>query len=145
MRLSPIVGTAASLMVVSAVAQNAPANLERPSPQASQEAPRADLRVPESQWHTWYQKLVAHLDKYRRNPHDRLHRDGEVVIGFALDRAGHIMSAKIEKSSGDPVTDDAALALMQRADPLPPPPSFGTNEQLHFVVPIRFRLERTSD
>jgi hypothetical protein len=36
MRLLPIIASAASLTAVSAVAQNAPANLEKPTPQASQ-------------------------------------------------------------------------------------------------------------
>jgi hypothetical protein len=78
MRLLPIIATAASLAAVSAAAQNAPDSLERPAPT------------------TWSQKLVAHLNKYKRNTD----RDAEVVVRFALDRAGHVIFAKVEKTSG---------------------------------------------
>ena len=113
MRLLPIIATAASLTAASALAQNAPA---------------------------WEQKLVAHLNKYKRNTD----RDAVVVIKFAIDRAGRLVSAKVEKTSGDADIDNDALAMMRRADPLPVPPSFGTNEQLYFVVPIRFSVARRS-
>jgi periplasmic protein TonB len=144
MCLLPIIATAASLAATSALAQNAPANLERSTPQAAQEAPHSDRRVPASQLPTWLQKLVAHLNKYKRNADGRPDRNAEVVIRLVLDRAGHIVSAKVEKTSGDAAIDDAALAMMRSADPLPLPASFGTNEQLTFVVSVRLSVTRRS-
>jgi periplasmic protein TonB len=144
MRLLPIIATAASLTAASALAQNAPANLERPTPQATQEAPHSDRRVSASQLPTWLRKLVAHLNKYKHNGDGRPDRNAEVVIRLVLDRAGHIVSAKVEKTSGDAAIDDAALAMMRSADPLPLPRSFGTNEQLTLVVPVRLSVTRRS-
>lgn len=70
---------------------------------------------------TWQKELVAHLD---RQPANRaLDLDsGEILVGFVLDRMGHVLSANIVKGSGDSVFDDAALAMD--------------------AIPIRFRSPR---
>ena len=54
-----------------------------------------------------------------------------VPITFVINRTGHIVSAKVEKSSGDAVLDKAALTVVRRADPMPPPPSVLTDQQLN--------------
>ncbi len=57
-----------------------------------------------------------------------------------MDRDGHVLSAKIEKSSGFNLLDKEALTLMQRAQPLPRPPPEIQGEHLELVVPIQFFL-----
>jgi TonB family protein len=69
----------------------------------------------------------------------RAGREGLVRIRFVLNRAGHIVSAKVEKSSGDAVLDKAALAMVRQADPVPLPPPSITEQQLIVNVPIDFR------
>jgi TonB family protein len=129
-----IIAAAASFMAASALAQNAPPKLERPTPQAFQEPPRSVLAY--LQLRAWHQEVAVHLVKYKR----RLDGDrvGTVVLRFVLDRTGHVVSAKVEKTSGDTVIDDAALAMLQRADPLPRPPQLLTDDELTFAVPLRF-------
>src|SRR4029078_3016269 len=56
---------------------------------------------------TWQKELAVHLNKYKRYPKDRLEQSAEVIIGFVLDRAGHLISKRIVKGSGDPSFDAA--------------------------------------
>jgi periplasmic protein TonB len=118
-----------------------------PSPQTAQENPRSvapELGTGDSLRRvrtTWQMELAAHLDKYKRYPGDRSQQSAEIVIRFVLDRAGHIVSASVAKSAGDPAFDDAALAMMRRADPVPPPPSLIADEGLSFTMPVIFRVK----
>ena len=91
---------------------------------------------------TWQRELAAHLDKSKRYPADRTHRDAQIVITFVLDRTGHVLSASIARSSGDASFDAAALAMMRRADPVPPPPALVADEGLSFTLPVNFRAQR---
>jgi TonB family protein len=118
-----------------------------PSPQTAQEAPRSVapvLGTGESMQRlrtTWQKELAAHLDKYKRYPGDRSHQSAQIIIKFELDRTGHVVSTDIVKSSGDQAFDDAALAMMRRADPVPPPPPLVADEGLSFSMPIIFRVK----
>jgi len=118
-----------------------------PSPQIAQEATRSvapALGTGQSMQRlraTWQKELAAHLDKYKRYPADRSHQGAEIVIKFVLDRTGHVESANVVKSSGDSAFDDAALAMMRRADPVPPPPPLMADEGLSFTMPVIFRLK----
>jgi protein TonB len=135
-----IIAAAASFTVASALAGNAPANPEKPDPGAAQAASRSVGALSESQSRIWQQELVAHLNKYKRYPHGLPDRGAEVVIRFGLDRKGHVVASKVEKSSGDAVIDEAALATVRRADPLPLPPQSFAGKELTFLIPIRFAL-----
>jgi TonB family protein len=88
---------------------------------------------------TWQKELLAHLSKYKRYPSDRSQEQAEVVVSFELDRSGHILSARLSKASGDASFDEAALAMVRRADPVPPPPPLVADEGLVFTIPIVFR------
>jgi TonB family protein len=45
------------------------------------------------------------------------------------------------KGSGDPVFDKAALAMVHRSDPVPPPPPLVADEGLSFTLPVVFRVK----
>jgi periplasmic protein TonB len=62
-------------------------------------------------------------------------------VRFALDRTGHVLSASIVRGSGDASFDEAALAMMRRADPVPPPPPRVADEGLTFTMPVIFRVK----
>jgi periplasmic protein TonB len=118
-----------------------------PSPETAPEAPRSVAPAPgtgESTQRvraTWQKELAAHLDKYKRYPADRSHQPAEIAVRFVLDRAGHVLSASIVRGSGDAAFDDAALAMMRRADPVPPPPPLVADEGLSFTMPVIFRVK----
>jgi TonB family protein len=55
---------------------------------------------------------------------------------------GHMMSAEVVKGSGDAAFDEAAVAMMRRADPVPPPPPLVADAGLSFTMPVIFRNGR---
>ena len=55
---------------------------------------------------------------------------------------GHVLSTHIIKGSGDASFDQAALAMMRRADPVPQPPPLVADEGLNFTLPVIFRVKK---
>ena len=93
---------------------------------------------------TWQKELVAHLDKHKRYPAQRSQKSAEIMVSFALDRMGRVLSATIVKGSGDTAFDEAALAMMKRSDPVPQPPPMVADEGLSFTLPVIFRVKGKS-
>lgn len=90
----------------------------------------------------WQGRLLAHLERHKRYPTAAQGRGlrGGVVLAFALDRAGRVASAAVHTSSGHDALDQAALDMLARAQPLPPPPPEVAGDPVRLVVPVRFRL-----
>jgi periplasmic protein TonB len=88
---------------------------------------------------TWQKELMAHFDKHKRYPGERAVKSAEIVVSFVLDRLGHVVSASVARSSGDAAFDQAALAMLRRADPVPQPPPLVADEGLNFTMPVIFR------
>jgi TonB family protein len=93
---------------------------------------------------TWQKELLAHLDKHKRYPAERSQKSAEILVSFALDRMGHVLSTSIVKGSGDPAFDQAALAMVRRSDPVPPPPPDVADEGLNFTLPVIFKVKGRS-
>jgi TonB family protein len=93
---------------------------------------------------TWQKQLLAHRDKHKRYPHERAQKSAEIYVRFTLDRMGHVLSTSIEKGSGDTAFDEAALAMVKRSDPVPPPPPLIADEGLSFTLPVIFRVKGRS-
>jgi periplasmic protein TonB len=93
---------------------------------------------------TWQKELVAHLDRHKRYPPERVLKSAEIIVGFVLDRMGHVLSASIVKGSGDRAFDDAALTMVRRSDPVPQPPPAVADEGLSFTLPVIFRVKGKS-
>lgn len=90
---------------------------------------------------TWEKELAAHFNKFKRYPADRTKQAAEVLVSFVLDRVGHVLASRVVKGSGDPSFDDAALAMLQRADPVPPPPPLVADDGLTFTLPVIFHVK----
>jgi TonB family protein len=93
---------------------------------------------------TWQKELVAHLDKHKRYPTQRSQKSAEILVSFALDRMGHVLSITIAKGSGDAAFDEAALAMVRKSDPVPPPPPLIADEGLNFTLPVIFKVKGRS-
>src|SRR5216683_7053882 len=93
---------------------------------------------------TWQKELIAHLDKHKRYPAERAFKSAEILVGFALDRMGHVLSASIVKGSGDKAFDEAALAMVRHSDPVPQPPPLVADEGLNFTLPVIFKVKGKS-
>jgi len=90
---------------------------------------------------TWSAALMAHLKKFRRYPAEARARgaSGTAMIAFTLDGTGTVLSARLLKSSGSASLDEEAVALLQRASPLPQPPE-ALSGQLELNIPVQFHL-----
>jgi protein TonB len=108
--------------------QEVPPVITAPSPPAPVPSPAV----------SWQQSLVAHLARFQRYPADARDVEGVVSVAFSIDRQGKVVSSRIVMSSGSPLLDAEALDLIKRADPFPPPPAEISDNQLSFLVPIRF-------
>jgi periplasmic protein TonB len=64
-----------------------------------------------------------------------------MLLSFRLDRHGHVLARRIAKSSGYPDLDDEVMAMILRAQPLPPFPASMPQTRLDLTVPIRFSLQ----
>ena len=93
---------------------------------------------------TWQKALMAHLDRHKRYPGDRATKGAEILVGFVLDRMGHVLSASIVKGSGDAAFDEAALSMLRRSDPVPQPPPLVADEGLNFTLPVIFKVKGKS-
>lgn len=91
---------------------------------------------------SWQAEMFAHLERHRRYPRQAQLRNqqGQVTLRFSIDREGHVLASSIERPSGNALFDRETLAMMKRADPLPPPPDDIPSTELTFVVPVIFSL-----
>jgi TonB family protein len=87
----------------------------------------------------WQKELIAHLNRYKRYPANRTGKSTDIVVAMHLDRTGHVIGANVIKSSGDEAFDRAAVSMVERASPVPPPPPRVADEGLDFMLPIKFK------
>jgi protein TonB len=87
-------------------------------------------------------RLLAQLSRFKQYPRAarQAHIEGVVMLHFVMDAQGKVISFEIAKSSGRPVLDSEALALIQRAQPLPALPADYPTRTLDAIVPIEFSL-----
>ena len=92
---------------------------------------------------SWQADLVRQLQRFKRYPSEAQSRSeqGIVLLGFTLDRNGHVLSHRIARSSGYADLDNEVTAMITRAQPLPPFPATMTQLSIALMVPIRFTLK----
>ena len=129
---APVVAPAAPLPTAPQVA---PTPAPRVAALAIGQVPRPTRAVVAS----WERLLVAQLERHKRYPPQAHGKAGEARLAFSIDRSGHVLTSRIVHSSGSEALDEEALALVKRAAPLPPPPAGISDDQLSFVLPIRYR------
>jgi len=86
--------------------------------------------------------VLAQLNRFKQYPRAarQARIEGVVMLHFVMAADGKVQSFEISKSSGRPVLDAEALALIQRAQPLPALPPDFPSRTLDAVVPIEFSL-----
>lgn len=115
-----------------------PAPTPRPAPRpAPVPNPRIGVTV-----ESWQGMLTDRLERAKRFPVESQARQLRATpkVRFTIDRAGRVRSAEIDLSSGSPTLDDEAVAIIQRADPLPPPPADVDGDLIELSVFVRFAL-----
>lgn len=96
--------------------------------------------------------LSSLIEKQRYYPRTARQRgeEGRPVVKLVLDTQGRLVQVYLESSSGIELLDEAALDIVNRAQPFPAPPaayvqvlqSRGDNRMI-FRAPISFALSRT--
>lgn len=102
--------------------------------------PAASAALSPSAFPGWQSELSSRLQRAKRYPEAAQARDeqGAAAVTFTIDRSGHVLSAKLVRSSGSPSLDGEAVATVRRADPLPAMPSELPGSTLTFTVVVRF-------
>lgn len=90
----------------------------------------------------YLEKLYRHLLRYKKYPPEAIgaKQQGRVEIAFTIARDGTISDARIEKSSGSAMLDDATLALVRHASPAPPLPDSYRGNAARVKFPIDYKL-----
>lgn len=92
---------------------------------------------------SWQTSLVRKIQGAKRYPPAARARgeQGVVLLRFSLDRNGHLLTHSITQSSGHADLDEEVMAMIVRAEPLPPFPPSMSQPRLDLTVPIRFSLQ----
>lgn len=92
---------------------------------------------------SWKRKIALHLQRNKRYPAaaQAKREHGVARVAFLIDRLGHVVSSTVIQSSGSAALDRETLDLLQRAQPLPVPPTDVAGSQFSFNVPVRFDLQ----
>jgi len=120
---------------------SAPSTAETKAERAAAPAPGASSHNPYAV-PNWKSRLVATLERSKRYPAEARVRgeQGVAQLAFSIDRHGGVHHARIVHSSGSSLLDEATLALVERAQPLPPPPPELAGAEIAIVVPIRYNI-----
>ncbi|WP_230533547.1 energy transducer TonB [Microvirga roseola] len=91
----------------------------------------------------WHRAMIAHLNRAKRYPPEARSRreEGVVRLSFSIDRSGRVTGYRIVGSSGSSALDREALAMIQRASPLPAPPPQVAGARIDLMVPVRFNID----
>jgi protein TonB len=120
---------------------SAPSSAEHRAERAAAPMPGASSRDSDA-LPNWKSQVVARLERYKRYPSEAQSRGdhGVAQLAFSIDRSGGVHHARIVGSSGSNLLDRETLALVERAQPLPPPPADIPGAQIAVVVPIRYTI-----
>ncbi|MCC7599080.1 TonB family protein [Janthinobacterium sp. FW305-129] len=90
---------------------------------------------------SWEGKVLARMERFRRYPtaSRAKQEQGVVYLRCRIDRDGQVLAAAIERSSGSPALDQAALDTLQRAAPLPRIPK-ERPDPLELSIPVEFSI-----
>jgi protein TonB len=131
------VSSEASSAAVAAVEQQA----AQPTEQVA--APdHGNARESERRIEAWQKAIFAHIVRHKLYPEEARKKNvkGEVVVLFLLDRRGGVSEVRVANGSGSTVLDQAAVEVLRRASPLPPPPADLRGERIELLLPMRYQL-----
>lgn len=126
-----------------------PTKVETPPQPAQTAAPvaagptPADLARVANAKNMWLLAFEKHIKKYRKYPKaaKRKNQVGTPNVTFVIDRQGNLVGARVSRGSGVETLDEEAVAMFQRATPLPPVPAEMEGATLQFTMPIVFNLK----
>jgi len=124
-------------------AASAPATAQRGRSAASRESNAASAASADPNARNRYAAMISAAVRRRlRFPDYARSRGsgGTATVRFTVHRSGRVMSASLVRSAGDGTLDRAALATVVPGSSLPAAPDAVPQQQITFVVPLRFDL-----
>lgn len=93
---------------------------------------------------SYFGELAAHLARHQRYPVEARRRkvSGVVTLHFRFNAKGDVTEFAVTKSAGHRLLDDEAIAMLKRAQPLPPIPEELGADSINISLPIEFSLRR---
>jgi protein TonB len=88
---------------------------------------------------SWESELAAHIRRYATYAANGSRESGTVRVGVSIDRNGRLLSRRLAGSSGSPVLDSAAMAVIDRAQPYPRFPPGMSQAQIALTIPLHLR------
>lgn len=87
-------------------------------------------------------KLVAWIRQFAEYPPRAMQRrhEGRIEMSITSDRQGRITERVIREASGSYLLDNAAIDMIEKAEPLPLMPENLEGESFTFIMPISFAL-----
>jgi periplasmic protein TonB len=94
----------------------------------------------------WQLAVIKRLQPYMRWPDDAPYwiDSAAPTVRITIDRQGHVLAAKVIRSSGYESFDKAARKIFKRALTLPPPPPEMPGDPLTFDMAVTFDLHAAS-
>lgn len=85
-------------------------------------------------------RVYRHIEPYRDYPAAAraARQHGRVVTRVTINRAGQLLDIRLDRSSGWPLIDNAELAAIRRAMPLPPVPDGMRGDPVVLVLPMNY-------
>ncbi len=85
-------------------------------------------------------RVYRHVDPYRDYPATAraARQHGRVVTRVTINRSGELLDIRLDRSSGWPLIDNAEMAAIRRAMPLPPVPAGMRGDPVVLVLPMNY-------
>jgi periplasmic protein TonB len=83
--------------------------------------------------------LVAHLQRFKQYPSAANGARGRPVVSITITRSGRVTGSRLAQSSGNAAIDQAVLALVQRAQPMPAFPPEMREASETFAAPFLYK------
>ena len=85
------------------------------------------------------QAWIARAERYPAAARAR-HQEGKGIVGFTIARDGKVTRVWIDQSTGSPLLDQASLATIRDASPVPPLPHDLAGNSVDFYLPVNYTL-----
>jgi periplasmic protein TonB len=87
-------------------------------------------------------RLRRWLNRYKQYPQaaEQRKEEGRLVVSFTILHDGTVLDPRIERSSGFPLLDEAALRMLRDASPVPPLPATYRAERVGIDLPVDFTI-----
>lgn len=111
----------------------------KPAWMASAPNPGADSEGASTGRASWESELAAHIRRYATYSANGSRDSGTVRIGVTIDRNGRLLSHRLAASSGSSTLDNAAMTVIERAQPFPRFPPGMSQAQIALTIPLHLR------